>query len=183
MEERPPPIAVLPGQQELFAVPETDPRDGMGYRGPVAAMAAGISYRQLDHWDRSGLVSPSIRRASGTGSVRLYSFRDILALQVVRRLLGTGLSLGQVRAAVATVRQRGEADLAGMTLVSDGTGVFECAHHDDVVDLVRGGQGVLVLGLGAAWQDVAGFLAELPDDHCEEPAAPGVARRHLRPVS
>ena len=61
--------------------------DEVGYRGPIACNAAGITYRQLDSWARTGLLQPSIRAARGSGSQRLYSFRDILVLKVVKNLL------------------------------------------------------------------------------------------------
>jgi len=83
-----------------------------GYRGPTACHAAGITYRQLDYWARTGLLEPSVRAAQGSGSQRLYSFRDILVLKVVKRLLDTGISLQQIRAAVQHLRDRGTDDLA-----------------------------------------------------------------------
>jgi hypothetical protein len=68
-------------------------REDTGYRGPTACRAAGITYRQLDYWARTGLVEPSVRSATGSGTQRLYGFRDILVLKVVKRLLDTGVSL------------------------------------------------------------------------------------------
>ena len=65
----------------------------IGYRGPVACAAAGITYRQLDYWARTGLLEPSVRAAGGSGTQRLYGFRDILVLKIVKRLLDTGVSL------------------------------------------------------------------------------------------
>src|SRR5271168_334963 len=105
-----------------------------GYRGPTACHAAGITYRQLDYWARTGLVEPSVRAAQGSGSQRLYSFRDILVLKVVKRLLDTGISLQQIRAAVAHLHSRGTGDLAKVTLMSDGVSVYECTSADEVVD-------------------------------------------------
>src|SRR5690349_10922710 len=67
-----------------------------GYRGPTACNAAGITYRQLDYWARTGLVEPTVRGATGSGSQRLYSFRDILILKVIKRLLDAGISLQQI---------------------------------------------------------------------------------------
>ena len=64
-----------------------------GYRGPTACKAAGITYRQLDYWARTGLVEPTVRPATGSGTQRLYGFRDILVLRVVKRLLDSGVSL------------------------------------------------------------------------------------------
>jgi DNA-binding transcriptional MerR regulator len=133
-----------------------------GYRGPTACHAAGITYRQLDYWARTGLVEPSVRAAQGSGSQRLYSFRDILVLKVVKRLLDTGISLQQIRAAVQHLRDRGTEDLAQVTLMSDGVSVYECTSPDEVVDLLAGGQGVFGIALGRVWQEVAGELAELP---------------------
>jgi DNA-binding transcriptional MerR regulator len=178
------PVVVDPAQQALFAIPDPDPRSGRGYRGPVAAGAARITYRQLDYWARTGLVVPSVQAAHGSGTNRLYSFRDILVLQVVKRLLETGVSLSSIRAAVATLRDRGTADLAAITLMSDGTTVYECTSDDEVVDLVRGGQGVFGIAIGSVWSDVQGFLADVPDEAAGEPDAPRSepAGRWLRPV-
>ena len=78
----------------------------LGYRGPIACAAAGITYRQLDYWARTGLVEPSIRPANGSGSQRLYAFRDILVLRIVKRLIDTGVSLANIRTAVAHLEQR-----------------------------------------------------------------------------
>src|SRR5699024_267055 len=78
-----------------------------GYRGPTASKAAGITYRQLDYWARTGLVVPSLRGAEGSGTHRLYSFRDVLVLKVVKRLLDTGVSLQQIRTAVEHLREGG----------------------------------------------------------------------------
>lgn len=104
--------------------------DEVGYRGPIACNAAGITYRQLDYWARTGLLQPSIRAARGSGSQRLYSFRDILVLKVVKKLLDAGVSLQQVRVAVASLQNRGVDDLASITLMSDGASVYECTSTD-----------------------------------------------------
>ena len=143
------------------------PKDA-GYRGPTACGAAGITYRQLDYWARTGLVEPSVRAAQGSGSQRLYGFRDILVLKVVKRLLDTGISLQQIRSAVQHLRERGVDDLAQVTLISDGVSIYECTTPGEVVDLIAGGQGVFAIALGPVWQDVAGELAELPSVRAED---------------
>ncbi len=139
-----------------------------GYRGPVAARAAGITYRQLDYWARTGLVEPAVRGASGSGTQRLYGFRDILVLKIVKRLLDTGVSLQQIRAATHVLRSRGVEDLANITLISDGASVYECTSADEVIDLVQGGQGVFGIAVGRVWREVEGTLAELPAERDEE---------------
>ena len=97
----------------------------IGYRGATACVAAGISYRQLDYWARTGLVEPGVRGAAGSGSQRLYSFRDILVLKIVKRLLDTGVSLQNIRTAVEHLRSRGVSDLESITLMSDGASIYE----------------------------------------------------------
>jgi len=165
----------------------------IGYRGPTACSAAGITYRQLDYWARTGLVEPSVRAAHGSGSQRLYSFRDILVLKVVKRLLDTGISLQQIRAAVQHLRDHGSEDLAQVTLMSDGISVYECTSADEVVDLLQGGQGVFGIALGRVWREVEGDLAVLPAVRAEDgfvAVVPGsdaaqddLAKRRLRRTS
>src|SRR5689334_21872959 len=138
--------------------------DGVGYRGVMACHAAGISYRQLDYWARTALVVPSVRDASGSGTQRLYSFRDIVVLKVVKRLLDAGVSLQNIRKAIDALRSRGVADLAGITLISDGTTVYECRSPEEVVDLLQGGQGVFGIAIGGAFKEILGTLSHLPGE-------------------
>jgi DNA-binding transcriptional MerR regulator len=172
-------------QQLLFDDNLTGQPEDVGYRGPTACSAAGISYRQLDYWARTGLVEPSVRPASGSGTQRLYSFRDILVLKVVKRLLDTGISLQQIRSAVEHLHERGSANLAEVTLMSDGVSVYEFTSPDEVFDVLQGGQGVFAIALGRVWREVEGSLAELPGERAgEDPAEEGgpdeLARRRAR---
>ena len=148
------------------------PQD-VGYRGPVACTAAGITYRQLDYWARTSLVEPSVRSAHGSGSQRLYSFRDILTLRIVKRLIDTGVSLPNIRAAVQHLAARGTDDLASITIMSDGASIYECRSPDEVIDLVNGGQGVFGIAVGSVWREVEGSLASLPAERPDDaqPAA------------
>ena len=132
-----------------------------GYRGAVAARAAGISYRQLDYWARTQLVEPTVRGAAGSGSQRLYGFRDILVLKLVKRLLDTGISLQQIRTAVNQLRESGINDLAQTTLMSDGASVYLCTSDDEVIDLVSRGQGVFGIAVGKVLREVESTLVEL----------------------
>ena len=130
-----------------------------------ACKAAGITYRQLDYWARTSLVEPTVRGAKGSGSQRLYSFRDILVLKVVKRLLDTGVSLQQIRSAVGALRLRGIEDLTQLTLMSDGASVYECTSPHEVIDLVQGGQGVFGIAVGRVWREIEGALASMPAEH------------------
>jgi DNA-binding transcriptional MerR regulator len=158
-----------------------------GYRGPTACSAAGITYRQLDYWARTGLVEPTVRGATGSGTQRLYSFRDILILKVIKRLLDAGISLQQIRTAVQHLRQRGTDDLTRVTLMSDGASVYECTSNDEVIDLLQGGQGVFGIAIGGVWREIEGTLSELPsertaDDEGSSASDELAARRAARKI-
>ncbi len=154
----------------LFTDDLLDLDEEVGYRGPAACRAAGITYRQLDYWARTGLVEPSVRGATGSGTQRLYGFRDILVLKVVKRLLVTGVSLQQIRVAIQALRERGVEDLARITLMSDGASVYECTSSDEVIDLLQGGQGVFGIAVGRVWREVEGELAQLPGERADAEA-------------
>jgi DNA-binding transcriptional MerR regulator len=143
----------------------------LGYRGPTACNAAGITYRQLDYWARTGLVEPTVRGATGSGTQRLYGFRDILLLKVIKRLLDAGISLQQIRQAVAHLRARGTDDLTRVTLMSDGASVYECTSNDEVIDLLQGGQGVFGIAIGGVWREIEGSLADLPSERTADSEA------------
>ena len=158
----------LPVQGSLFDV---GPGDEVGYRVPIACQVAGITYRQLDYWARTNLVVPSIRTATGSGSQRLYSFRDILVLKIVKRLLDTGISLRNIRVAVDKLRDRGIDDIAEITLVSDGTTVYECRSADEVIDLLGGGQGVFGVAVPGIMKELTGTIASFPSERITEDMA------------
>jgi len=177
--------AAAAGEQGLLFDDDVSPLpQDAGYRGPTACNAAGITYRQLDYWARTGLVEPSVRGASGSGTQRLYSFQDILLLKVIKRLLDAGISLQQIRTAIHHLRARGTDDLTRVTLMSDGASVYECTSTDEVIDLLQGGQGVFGIAIGGVWREIEGSLAELPSEravaeHGDDELA---ARRRARQV-
>lgn len=165
-------LAPVASQGVLFDDGRSPLDETVGYRGPIACKAAGITYRQLDYWARTGLVEPTVRPASGSGTQRLYGFRDILVLRVVKRLLDSGVSLQQIRTAVTHLRERGVEDLSHITLMSDGASVYECTSDDEVIDLVQGGQGVFGIALGKVWRELEGSLANFPVDNGEPAEMP-----------
>lgn len=148
-------------QESLF---DMGPDEALGYRVPIACQVAGITYRQLDYWARTKLVEPSIRTARGSGSQRLYSFKDILVLKIVKRLLDTGISLQNIRQAVEKLRDLGVDDLAEITLVSDGTTVYECRSAEEVIDLLGGGQGVFGIAVPGIMKELTGTISAFPSE-------------------
>ena len=152
-------------QESLFDI---GPDEELGYRVPIACQVAGITYRQLDYWARTDLVKPSIRTARGSGSQRLYSFKDVLVLKIVKCLLDTGISLQNIRLAVESLRDRGVNDLAELTLVSDGTTVYECRSNDEVIDLLAGGQGVFGIAVPGILKELSGTITSFPAERIVE---------------
>jgi DNA-binding transcriptional MerR regulator len=136
--------------------------DQQGYSGTKAATIVGISYRQLDYWARTDLVRPSLSDAHGSGSRRMYSYRDLLELRVIKSLLDAGIKLESVRLAFRYLREHVDSDIAAATLVISGSDVVLC-EGDMLIDVVRrAGQGVLnVLPLGGVKDDLDAQLVAL----------------------
>ena len=155
-----------PQQDALFEV--NGPDEEVGYRVTIACQVAGITYRQLDYWARTKLVQPSIRTAHGSGTQRLYSFRDILVLKIVKGLLDTGISLQNIRRAVDKLSNLGVDDLAGITLVSDGKTVYECRSPEEVIDLLAGGQGVFGIAVPGLMKELSGTITAFPSEPAEQ---------------
>jgi DNA-binding transcriptional MerR regulator len=132
-----------------------------GFRVPEVTKIVGITYRQLDYWARTDLVTPSVRDASGSGTQRLYSFQDLVTLRVIKSLLDTGVSLQRVRKAVEHLKTM-DRPISGLTLMSDGKGVYEAHSPEAVVDLLRQGQGVFAIAVDRVWDDVEDAIAERP---------------------
>ena len=140
---------------------------GRAYRGPTACSAAGITYRQLDYWARTGLVEPSVRR----GYQRFYSPHDIVVLRVIRRLLDAGISLQQIRFAVASLRDVAYSDLADLTLMSDGHSIYEATSREQIERALDSGRGVFGIALGVVVREVEDALSELPEASGDEPSS------------
>ncbi|MDQ1475671.1 MAG: hypothetical protein QOE62_900, partial [Actinomycetota bacterium] len=117
-----------------------------GYRGPQVCKIVGITYRQLDYWARTELVRPSVMDANGSGTQRLYSYRDLVELKVIKQMLDAGISLQSARKAVESLRGFDE-DLASVRIVLQGPKVVLAQSDEQVMDLLRGGQGVLSMVL------------------------------------
>jgi DNA-binding transcriptional MerR regulator len=132
-----------------------------GYRGPTVCKIVGVTYRQLDYWARTGLVEPSIRKAGGSGTQRLYSFDDVVRVRVVKRLLDTGVSLQKVRLAIDELRAQGRS-MAETTLVSDGVSVYAMDDDRQVLDLLKRGQSVFAIALDPVVEELRGEVTAFP---------------------
>ncbi|MCU1492422.1 MAG: putative transcriptional regulator [Acidimicrobiaceae bacterium] len=154
-----------------------------GYRGPQVCAIVGITYRQLDYWARTDLLRPSLADARGSGTQRLYSYRDLLELKVIKQLLDAGLNLREARRAVDCLRRSGD-DLATANLVLGVAGTVLTQSGEEIIDLLRGGQGVLnIVPLANVVGEIdAAIVALAPVDGPLEASAPPVVDEPLTPL-
>ncbi len=144
-----------------------------GFSGKRTAEIVGITYRQLDYWARTDLVRPSIADAAGSGTRRSYSYRDLLALKVIKGMLDSGISLKQVRKVFTYIHQQLGEDITTANLVVYGSDSVLVSTGDELLDLVQNGQGVLnVVPLAGMKADVDAQIVSL---HPEEVAYPDTA--------
>ena len=140
-----------------------------GFRGPQACSIVGITYRQLDYWARTGLVRPGLKEAKGSGTQRLYSFRDLVHLRVIRNLLDAGVSLPKIRKAIRYIADELKTPLEHVTLMSDGNSIYAATSGSEIVDLLQKGQGVFGIALGRVYEELQGAVRRLTE--APEPAA------------
>jgi DNA-binding transcriptional MerR regulator len=149
----------------------------MGFRGPQVCKIVGITYRQLDYWARTELVRPSLADAHGSGTQRLYSYRDLVRLKVIKNLLDAGVKLQTARKAIDYVRGDLGDDWASASLVLDGTNSVLVRSGDDLVDVLRHGQGVLnIVSLGQVVDELHTSIHNLADVVSNDTQAPAPAR-------
>ena len=149
----------------------------MGYSGKSTAEIVGITYRQLDYWARTDLIRPSLTDASGSGSRREYSYRNLLELKVVKNLLDSGIRLEQVREVFAYLQDELGEDVATANLVVNGSQPTLVRSGAEVIDLLAKGQGVLnILPLSGVIDELDEAIVEL------FPSRSAVARNGLDDV-
>jgi DNA-binding transcriptional MerR regulator len=152
--------------------------DEEGFSGPQVCDIVGITYRQLDYWDRTDLLKPSLQTAQGSGTQRRYSYRDLVQLKVIKSLLDAGVKLQNARRAVESLRTDRGQDWQTASLVLDGANTVLTMDEAGLFDVLRGGQRVLnVVPIGHMQAEVDARIVEL---HRDPPvpiatSTPGVA--------
>lgn len=133
------------------------------FSGTQAADIVGITYRRLDYWARTDLVRPSGADAAGSGSRRQYTYRDLLELKVIKKLLDAGIRLEAIRIVFSYMREHVDTDISAANIVIDGSSVVLC-DGDELIDILRHGQGVLnVLPMSGVRGEVERGIVQLRD--------------------
>lgn len=142
-----------------------------GYTAQQACTLTRCTPHQLRYWDRVNLVRPSIQSTGGRPGVRrLYSFRDLVALRVVRSLLDNGMSVQRVRRAWDYLRREADMDthLSEVKLITDGASIFRVASDDgELLDALREGQMAFFVAIDEITREVEEDVTrfELDRDH------------------
>jgi DNA-binding transcriptional MerR regulator len=148
----------------------------MGFSGPQVCTLVGITYRQLDYWARTGLLTPSLASAKGSGTKRRYSYHDVLELKVIKQLLDAGVSLQRARQAVDCLRDNLGVDLGAASLILSTSSSVLATSNGEIVDLLAGGQGVLnVVPMGGVVSELDAGIVAIVD--AKEKATPVTAQR------
>ena len=148
------------------------------YSGKRAAEIVGITYRQLDYWARTDLIRPSLTEAAGSGSRRSYSYRDLLELKVIKKLLDAGIRLESVRDVFEYLRTQLGTDVASANLVISGSTSVVVRDGAELTDALKAGQGVLnVLALAGVKSEIDAALVDLFPAQAETGAGATPIRR------
>jgi DNA-binding transcriptional MerR regulator len=139
-----------------------------GFTAHQASRFTGCTARQLRYWDQIGLVRPSVQQTGGRPGVpRMYSFRDLVALRVVKSLLDGGMSLQRVRRAWEYLSKNAGLDshLAEVKLITDGRTVFKVVRREgEVLDALRQGQMAFFIAIDEVTRQVGDEIAEFKRD-------------------
>lgn len=141
------------------------------YKSREVCKIIDLSYRQLDYYDRTDFVKPSINDGEGYGSRRMYGFNDLLKLKVIKKLLDAGVSLQKIRKAKKYLEDNGNSDYSFLkvTLISDGNSVYACSSDKAIIDTLKSGQGVFGIALGKVYEDLKGDVEK--HFHISDPAS------------
>ncbi len=119
-----------------------------------------LSIRQIDYWDRTHFIKPSVNEASGYGSTRLYSFNDLVQMKLAKTLLDKGLSLQKIRKAIIYLRKNMpevKKPLLELRFLTDGETIFVLTkNHKKIIDTLKSGQLVFAIALGEIVENLKG---------------------------
>lgn len=139
-----------------------------GFTAHQACKFTGCTPRQLRYWDHIGLVEPAVQGTGGRPGVpRLYAFRDLVALRVVKSLLDGGMSLQRVRRAWEYLNRNAGLDghLAEVKLVTDGKSIFKVVRREgEVMDALRQGQMAFFVAIDEVTKQVSTEVTEFRRD-------------------
>ncbi|MHB8843321.1 MAG: MerR family transcriptional regulator [Nitrospirota bacterium] len=134
----------------------------MNFNAKTVTKLTGLTYRRLDYWDRTHFLKPSTKEASGRGTVRLYSFTDIVQLKVAKSLSDKGVTLRSMRKAILYLKMHFldiEKPLAEMRFITDGEKIFVLTKDGKaILDTLSKGQMVFTFAIGEIVKELKGSI-------------------------
>ena len=138
------------------------------FNSKTVSKILGIPIRVIDYWDRTNFIKPSINEASGYGSMRLYSFTDLIQFKVAKFLRDQGLSLQKMRKSLNYLRKHlpeVASPLAQLRFLTDGETIFVLTNKDrEIIDTLKKGQYVLAIAIGELITDLKGKTSKMTTD-------------------
>lgn len=136
----------------------------MNFNSKTVRKITGLTQRQIEYWDKTHFIKPSISEASGYGSIRLYSFTDLVQLRVAKTLKDKGISLQKIKKAINYLKKNMpeiEKPLAEIKFLTDGSTIFVITKDKkEIIDTLNNGQLVFVFALGEMVEELKGKVVE-----------------------
>ena len=140
----------------------------MNFNTKTISRISGLSARQIDYWDRTHFIKPSVSEASGYGSVRLYSFNDLIQLKVAKTLMDKGISLQKIRKAISYLKKNMpgiERPLSELKFLTDGETIFVLTKDNKIIiDTLKSGQLIFSIALGEIVESLKGDVLSLREE-------------------
>jgi len=138
------------------------------FNSKTVSKILGIPVRVIDYWDRTNFIKPSVHEASGYGSMRLYSFTDLIQFKVAKFLRDQGLSLQKIRKSLNYLRKHLpeiEKPLVQLRFLTDGETIFVLTNKDrEIIDTLKKGQYVLAIAIGELINELKGKTSQMTVD-------------------
>ena len=138
------------------------------FNSKTVSKIIGIPLRVIDYWDRTNFIKPSVHEASGYGSMRLYSFTDLIQFKVAKFLRDQGLSLQKIRKSLNFLRKHLpeiEKPLAQLRFLTDGETIFVLTNKNrEIIDTLKKGQYVLSIAIGELINELKGETSKMTMD-------------------
>ena len=138
------------------------------FNSRMVSKIIGVPLRVIDYWDRTNFVKPSINEASGYGSMRLYSFTDMIQFKIAKFLRNQGLSLQKIRKSLNYLRKHLpeiEKPLAQLRFLTDGEVIFVLTNKNrEIIDTLKKGQFVFTIAIEELINDLKGKTSKMAMD-------------------
>jgi len=130
----------------------------MSFNRRTAAALTGLTPRQIGYWDRTHIVSPSLKDSAGYGSGRFYSFVDLVLLKAAELFKDRGVSLQKTGMVIRYLKKHcpdREKPVTGLQFITDGDAIFVLSKDNKIIlKTLAKGQMIFAVSLGRIIEDL-----------------------------